>query len=79
MFISKIAAFRYSFGEICGLGSGKGKLRRSIFAVRGPRDSFGAERFDPSLVVESSGFWTLIYRKRGLFEPEEIRALIAGL
>jgi hypothetical protein len=29
--------------------------------------------------VESCGSWTLIYRNRGLFEPEEIRAFIAGL
>ncbi len=69
---------RFFFFE-CTLGSGKGKIHRGVFAICGPRDTFGAERFNPSLLVESCGSWTLIYRNRGLFEPEEIRAFIAGL
>jgi hypothetical protein len=61
------------------LGTGKGKIHRSVFAVCGPKDPFGAEGLDPTLVVECCGSWTLLYRQRGVFEPEEIQAFIAGL
>lgn len=63
----------------CTLGSGKGRLRRTVIAVCGPRESFGAERLDPALALESIDSWTLLYRRRGLLSPEEIQAIVSSL
>lgn len=63
----------------CVLGSGKGAKRRSAIAVLGPRDSFGVERLDVGLTLESVGSWTFLHRERGLLTPEEIDAIVSSL